>query len=60
MNVSLIELSFDNWMCVSNPWNNDFYDLPFYGDQRLIYGRQIYHANDDIIESFNNGSNFDV
>ena len=47
-------------MCVSNPWNEDFDDLYFYGDQMLITEQWMYHVNDYIVERFNNGSNFDV
>ena len=32
LNVSSIKQSFDTWMCVSNPQNDDFDDLPFDGD----------------------------
>ena len=41
-------------MYVSNSRNTNFGDLPFYGDQRFIPGQQIYRANDDILERFNN------
>ena len=47
-------------MCVSNPQIFDFDDLPFYGDQRLINGQQIYLINDDIVERLNNGLIVDV
>ena len=39
-------------MCVSNPQNEDFDDLPSDGDQRLITWQLIYSKNDDNIESF--------
>ena len=35
---SLIEQLFDNRMSVINLLNDDFYYLPFNGDQRLISG----------------------
>ena len=53
---SSIEQSFDNWMCVINPRNADFDDLPFYCDESLITRRWIYRINDDIVEGLNNGS----
>ena len=54
-NVSSTKLSFDNWIYVSNHLNANFDGLPFYGDQSLITGQQIYHINDNIIERLNNG-----
>ena len=47
-------------MYVSNTQNADFDDSPFYGDQKLITGRQIYRINDDIVKCLNNGSIVDV
>ena len=47
-------------MYESNTKNANFYDLPFYGDERLIYGRRIYCVNDDIVERLNNGLNIDI
>ena len=47
-------------MYVSNPWNSDFSDLPFYGDQSLISGLKIYGVNDHIVERFHNGSIVDI
>ena len=47
-------------MSESNPRDYNFDDLPFYGNQRLIDGRQIYSVNDDIVEMFNNGLIVDV
>ena len=47
-------------MYVSNPWNADFNDLSFYGDQRLITGLQIYCVNYDIVEWLNIGSIVDI
>ena len=44
-------------MYVSNPWNEDFYYLPFNCDERLITRRQIYHVNYDIIEKAEQGFN---
>ena len=41
-------------MYASNHQNADFDDLPFYGDQRLITGRRIYHVNYDISVRLNN------
>ena len=43
-------------MYVSNPWNANFDDLPFNGDERLVTKQQIYRINDDIIKRLNNGS----
>ena len=57
LEVSLIKWSFDNWMYVSNPWNENFYYLPFNCDERLITRRQIYHVNYDIIEKAEQGFN---
>ena len=42
-------------MYVSNPQEDNFDDLPFDGDERLITLRQIYRTNDDIVERLNNG-----
>ena len=56
LKVSLIKLSLDNIIYKSNPWNADFYDLPFGGGERFIVRRLIYRINDDIIFRFNNGS----
>ena len=56
LKVSSIKSSFDNWIYVSNPQNANFYDLPLYGDQRLIAGRKIYHVNGDILYRLNNVS----
>ena len=39
LKVSLIKQSFDNIKCESNLQNIDFYDLPVYGDQKLITRR---------------------
>ena len=36
------------------PRNENFNDLPFYGDERLITIRQIYPIHDDIVERLNN------
>ena len=47
-------------MCVSNPRNADSDYLPFDGDKSLLTRRKIYLINDDIAESLNNGSIFDV
>ena len=47
-------------MYEGNPRNADFDDLTFDGDQRLIYGWQIYRVNEDIVERLDNGSIFDV
>ena len=47
-------------MYVRNPWNANFDDLNFDGDQRLINRRQIYRINDDIVEILNNGPIVDV
>ena len=55
LNISSIKLSFNNWMYVSNHQNEDFDDLPFDCDQRLITVWRIYHLNDDIVEMLNNG-----
>ena len=60
LKVSLIELSFDKWIHVSNTQNENFYGLTYDGDQRLITGQQIYHVNDDIVERLNNGLIFYV
>ena len=47
-------------MCVSNPPNANFGDLPFDGDQRFITRRQIYCINEYIVEILNNGLIVDV
>ena len=47
-------------MYESNPWNDDFDDLPFGGDQRLIAGQRIYHVNYYILFSLKNGSIIDI
>ena len=47
-------------MYVSNTRNANFDDLLFYGDQRLISGRQIYRVNDDIVEKLKNYSIIDI
>ena len=47
-------------MYESNPLNDDFDDLPFGGDKRLIAGQQIYHVNGDIGFRLNNGSTVDI
>ena len=41
-------------MYESNPQNANFYYLTFDVDERFINRRRIYHAKDDIVESFNN------
>ena len=43
-------------MRVSNPVNDNFYDLPFDGDQRFISKQRIYSINDNILERLNNAS----
>ena len=55
LKVSLMKSLFDNWMYVSNPINDNFDDLPFYGDQRSITRWKIYRINDDIVEMLYNG-----
>ena len=55
LKVSSIRLLFDDWMYISNPQNDDFNNLPFYGDERLITGQWIYCVNYDIVERLNNG-----
>ena len=47
-------------MYESNPWNADFDDLSFDGNERFITRQWIYRINDDIIERLNNGSIFDI
>ena len=47
-------------MYVGNPWNDDFNDLTFDGDQILITRERIYSIHDDIVERLNNGSIVDV
>ena len=47
-------------MYESNPQNTDFSDLPFDGNQRLIYGQRLYHINDDIVFSLKNVSIVDI
>ena len=47
-------------MYKSNPQNSNFNDLPFDGDERLITKRQIYHINDNIAETLNNGLIVDI
>ena len=47
-------------MYVSNAWNENFDDLPFDGDTRLISRQQISFINDDTVESFNSGSIVDI
>ena len=42
LRVSSIEQLFNNWMYEINPWNAEFDDLLFYGDQRLIPGQWIH------------------
>ena len=56
LKVSSIERSFDNLKCASNPQNDDFFDLTFVCDQRLITRRRIYIINDNILERLNNSS----
>ena len=41
-------------MCVGNPRNADFDDLPFYGDQGIITRWRRYCTNCDVVESLNN------
>ena len=60
MKVSLIERSFDNLKCGSNPQNADFDDLPFEYDQMLITRQQIYCINDNIIERLNYSLTIDI
>ena len=47
-------------MYVSDPLNVNLVYLHFNGNQRLITGWLIYHINDDIVESLNNGYVIDV
>ena len=47
-------------MYESNPQNANFYYLLFDGDESLIALKQIYHINDDIIETLKNGLIFNV
>ena len=47
-------------MYVSNTWNDNFDDLRFDGDPRLISRQRINFINYDTAEIFNNGSIFDV
>ena len=47
-------------MCVSNPWNANFDELPFYGNKMFITRRHIYCINDDILEMLNNDYIVDV
>ena len=47
-------------MYLIHPQNDNFEDLLFYADQRLITGWQIYCINDDITEMLDNGSIIDV
>ena len=47
-------------MYVSNPQNGNVDDFPFYSDQMLIAGRQIYHVNDYIVERLKNGLIIDI
>ena len=54
LKFSSIEQSFENWIYGNDPQNDNFDDLHFYGDQRLIDRQQIYCANDDIIERLKN------
>ena len=56
LKVSSIEQLFDNWMYISNPQNDNFDDLLFDGEKRLITRWRIYSINDDIVFRFNNGS----
>ena len=58
--VSLIILSFDNWMYGSNPWNCDFDDLNFDDDEMFIAKGWIYRINYDILERLNNSLIVDV
>ena len=42
-------------MYVTNPWNVDFGDSPFDGDERLITRQKTYRINDDVVvERLNN------
>ena len=43
-----------------NPQISDFVYLHFDGDQRLIFGRNIYRLNDDIIFRLKNGLILDI
>ena len=47
-------------MHVSNTWNDNYDDLAFGGDPRLISRQRINFINYDTAEIFNNGSIFDV
>ena len=47
-------------MHVSNTWNDNYDDLAFGGDPRLISRQRINFINDDIVENFINGSIVDL
>ena len=49
LKVSSIEWSLDNRIYKSNPLNDNFDDLPFDDDERLIARWRMYHITDNII-----------
>ena len=49
LKVSLIKQTLDNRKYKCNPRNSDYYDLPFYGDTRLIPRRRLYRINDNVV-----------
>ena len=60
LKVSLIEWLSDNKIYERNNWNDDFDDLTFDGDERLIDRRQLYSINDDIVFRLIKGSSIHV
>ena len=46
----------DNRIYESNPWNEDFGDLPFDDDKSFIARQQLCSINDGILFSLINGS----
>ena len=51
LKVGFIEQSLNNRRYEINPQNENFDDLPFDGDERLIARRQLYCINDNMLFS---------
>ena len=49
LKVCSIKQLLDNRIYESNPWNANFDDLTFDGDDRLISRQWLYRINDDIV-----------